>query len=49
VATEAEHILADLLERRGSAPAEDFSQLAIALVHLRAYEARRLREAARAA
>ncbi|MEG7359580.1 ketopantoate reductase family protein [Pseudomonas citronellolis] len=44
VETEAEHILGDLLERRGPPQEDDRSILAVALVHLRAYEARRIRE-----
>ncbi|WP_236094219.1 ketopantoate reductase family protein [Pseudomonas aeruginosa] len=44
VETEAEHILGDLMERWDLPEGDDFSILAIALVHLRSYEARRLRE-----
>lgn len=43
--TEAEHILGDLLERRDRPSGDNFSLLTFALVHLKAYEARRLREA----
>ncbi len=46
VATEAEHILGDLMERWDLPAGDDFSILTIALVHLRAYEARRMRETA---
>ncbi len=43
-ATEAEHILGDLLERWDLPAGDDFSILTISLVHLRAYEIRRVRE-----
>lgn len=42
--TEAEHILGDLLERRGAVEGDDFSLLALAYVHLKAYQARQVRE-----
>ena len=44
--TEADHILGDLLRRRRGLAAASPSLLAIAHAHLRAYEARRIRERA---
>jgi len=42
--TEVDHIIGDMLRRRGDAPGADHSLLRIAYTHLKAYEARRLRE-----
>jgi 2-dehydropantoate 2-reductase len=42
--TEVDHIIGDMLRRRGDAPGTDHSLLRIAYTHLKAYEARRLRE-----
>jgi 2-dehydropantoate 2-reductase len=42
--TEVDHIIGDMLRRRGDAPEADQSLLRIAYTHLKAYEARRVRE-----
>jgi 2-dehydropantoate 2-reductase len=44
--TEADHVLGDLLRRRGAAPGADRSLLRIAYVALKAQEARAAREKA---
>jgi 2-dehydropantoate 2-reductase len=44
--TEVDHIVGDMLRRRGDAAETDHSLLRIAYTHLKAYEARRLREGA---
>lgn len=42
--TEADHILGDLLKRRAAVSSEDFSLLNLGFIHLKAYEARLIRE-----
>jgi 2-dehydropantoate 2-reductase len=42
--TEADHILGDLIEHRGPVCGDDFSLLSLGFIHLKAYEARRIRE-----
>ena len=43
--TEADHLLGDMLVRRGAATGGGLSVLELAYTHLKAYEARRVRSA----